>query len=163
MNGEAATIERLNEARRVRFRLDRAAVSAARTLAERLNREIAEGHDITAFMIALLLAASKDGLDWILDLFFIGEIPIIGQIPGIFLSVFLAYFLWGKGWFNKTKVRIIYYIIGLFIDNLPLVNNLPMNILVVLWAWHVVRHRAREAERELEDLQKQVGSAVAEA
>lgn len=29
-----------------------------------------------------LLAAAKDGLDWVLDFMLIGEIPFIGQIPG---------------------------------------------------------------------------------
>lgn len=156
-------MERLNEVRRPRFALDRAAIRAAEKLAERLNREIAEGHDEVAFLIALLLAATKDGLDWVLDFLLIGEIPFIGQIPGIFLSAFLAYFLWSKGWFKRTKIRITFYVLALFIDNLPFgVNNLPMNVLSVLWAWHVVRHRARQAEGELEGLQKKVGAALTE-
>lgn len=161
MNGEAATMERLNALRR--FDLTREAVAAARALAARLNREIEQGNDVAAFTIALFIALAKDGLDWVLDFILIGEIPVVGQVPGIFATAFLYYFLWGKGWLLKWRIRAIFWIFGFFFDNLPLANNLPLSTLAVLWAWHNVRQRAAEAERELEGLQKKVGTALAEA
>lgn len=122
-------------------------------VAIKLNQLIAQGHETTAFSIALLLAALKDGVDIGLDfLFLAGEIPLVGQLPGMFISATLFYFLWGKGYFNSTKVRIVIWTLGIFIDNLPVANDLPMTILTVFWAWHVVRGRAWDAEKNLKEL-----------
>ena len=89
------------------------AVGLARRLVAKLNKEIAMGNDVIAFEIAISLAILKDGvLDILLDFFGIGLIPIIGQIPGWFLSAFFTYFLWGKGWFNTTKIRIVWWSFG---------------------------------------------------
>ena len=151
----------LTRVRNVRSVLEPGILRAAEALAAKLNREIAQGHDVIVFTIALLLAAFKDGvLDWILDFAGIGEIPVVGQLPGIFVSASLAYFLWGKGWFRKAKIRVTYYIVALFFDNLPLLNNLPLTVLEVLWAWHVVRSRAVEAEAERSDLERAVGKSL---
>ena len=136
--------------------------AAASRLAQKLNKEIEEGHETTAFMIAIALAATKDGIDIILDLILIGEIPILGQIPGYFLSATLTYFLWGKGMLKRTKIRIAYYTLGLLADNLPLFNDLPLNTLMVLYAWHVVRKRAKEAEGELDGLKQKTGKELEE-
>lgn len=126
---------------------------AAQRIAGKLNQLIAQGHDTTAFSIALLLAALKDGVDIGLDfLFLAGEIPLVGQLPGVFISATLAYFLWRKGWFNSTKIKIVIWVLGLFIDNMPLINDLPMTVLTVLWAWHIVRQRAQEAEKNKGEL-----------
>ena len=137
-------------------------MGAAARVARKLNKEIEEGHETTAFMIAIALAAAKDVVDLVLDLVLIGEIPILGQIPGYFLSAALTYFLWGKGMFKRTKIRIAYYALSLFFDNLPLFNNLPINTLMVIYAWHVVRKRAREAENELGDLKQKTGKELEE-
>ena len=127
---------------------------AARLLVQKLNKEIADGHDSVAFMLAILLAIMKDGLDFILDILGVGLIPILGQIPGYFLSAFLMVFLWGKGYFLKGKIKIIYWIFGLFFDNLPAFNALPLNTLTVIYAWHVVRKRAGKAREKLDDVKK---------
>lgn len=124
---------------------ERIVTRAARQLADKLNEEIKEGHDFIGFSIAFLLASLKDGVDIVLDFLLIGEIPIVGQIPGLFLSAFLTFFLLGKGWFLKTRVRGIYYILALFVDNLPLLNNLPLNTLTILYAWHLTREKARQS------------------
>jgi hypothetical protein len=135
----------------------------AQRVAGKLNKLIERGHDTTAFSIALLLAALKDGVDIGLDfLFLAGEIPIIGQLPGVFISAVLAYFLWGKGWFKTTKVKIILWGLGFVFDNLPLANDLPMTILTVLWAWHIVRERAQHAERNLMDLKEKTAGELEE-
>lgn len=123
---------------------------AAGAIAERLNREIEAGHDTSVFLFALGLALLKDGLlDWGLNLLGIGLIPIVGQIPGWLVSGILYYFLWGKGWFRRTKIRISYWILALFFDNLPGFEELPLTIIEVGFAWWVIRHRARQAETEL--------------
>lgn len=127
----------------------------AAKVAAKLNQLIAQGHDTTAFGVAIILACLKDGVDIGLDLIVIGEIPILGQLPGLFISATLMYFLWGKGYFNTTKVKIILWGLGFFADNLPfLINDLPMTVLTVLMAWHVVRKRARKAEENMQELSK---------
>lgn len=128
--------------------------AAAERLAQKLNEEIARGHDTAAFSIALLLAAAKDGLDIFLAGILIGLVPFWGQIPGWFLTAFLAFFLWGKGWFLNTRIKVAWWVLGIFFDNLPVVNTLPMSILTVLYAWHIVRKRAAAAEKKLDKIKK---------
>jgi hypothetical protein len=127
---------------------------AAKRLSDKLNKEIERGNDFIAFTFALLLAAIKDALDIGLTAMLVGLLPIIGAIPGIFLSLFLTFFLWGKGWFLKTKIKITWWVLGFFIDNLPAVDVLPMNTLLVLYAWRNVRKRARAAEEKLEKIKE---------
>ncbi|MEK9166568.1 MAG: hypothetical protein AAB846_02435 [Patescibacteria group bacterium] len=122
-------------------------------IAEKLNKQIAEGHDVFAFSIAITLALTKDGVDVALDfLFGVGEIPILGQIPGYIISGILTNFLLGKGWLLKPKIRLTYYVLGLFVDNLPLANNLPLSALTILYAWHNVREQAKQSQGRLEEL-----------
>ncbi len=126
----------------------------ARKVAAKLNQLIAEGHDTTAFGIAIILAIIKDGLmDWALDFIIVGEIPILGQLPGIFLSAVLFYFMYGKGMFRgKIFARITLFFIA---DNLPFfINNAPITTLGVLYAWRNVRRKAREAEEHMKELSK---------
>lgn len=129
-----------------------ATLALAGRTAEKLNEMIEQGHETGAFVIAILLACIKDGMDDILDLLLIGNIPILGQLPGFFVSATLMYFLWGKGWFNTTKVKVIVWVLGFFIDNMPAVNALPLTVLSVIMAWHVVRKKARGAEEKLQNL-----------
>ncbi len=153
MNGETTTIEeermmQLEETRAAEWKIsaERLVTDLAQRVASKLNQFIAQGHDTTAFSIAILLALLKDGVDIGLDFTVIGEIPIVGQPPGIFISAVLMYFLWGKGYFNRTKVKILLWGLGFFADNLPiLINDLPMTMLTVLMAWHVVSKRAEKA------------------
>lgn len=135
---------------------------AARLLAETLNKEIASGNDTTAFSIALLLAAAKDGVDIYLNALLVGLIPFLGQIPGYFLTAFLAYFLWGKGWFLKTRIKIIWWVMAIFVDNLPAINTLPISVLTVLYAWHIIRKRAAAAQRKLKNLEKLTEKEIGE-
>ena len=122
-------------------------------IAEKLNKQIAEGNDVLAFSIALALALIKDIVDVALDFIFgVGEIPVLGQIPGYIISGILTFFLWGKGWFLKPKIRLAYYGLGLFVDNLPLANNLPLQTLTVLYAWHNAREKAKQSQGWLQEL-----------
>ncbi len=117
-------------------------VNQARTLANKLNREIEKGNDTFAFGIALIIAIFKDATDIILDLLGVGEIPGVTFLVGMFLTTFMFFFMLGKGWFLTTRLRIWYWVLGLFVDNLPLFNALPINTLLVLYAWRLTKKRA---------------------
>ncbi|KKS39063.1 MAG: hypothetical protein A3G49_03185 [Candidatus Sungbacteria bacterium RIFCSPLOWO2_12_FULL_41_11] len=130
-------------------------IKSAFQLAGHLNSLIKEGHVTTAFLIALALAGAKDGWDWTF-----GKIPIVGLIGGTCISLALFLFLWGKGMFKKGKIKMARLILVLFFDNIPLIKNLPTNTLMVLYAWHVVKKRAREAEEKLKDLQEKTGQTL---
>lgn len=146
---EEERLQQLEEKRQMIFSVE----DLAQRVAAKLNQMIAQGRENTAFAIAIFLAILKDGLDIGIDFFIVGEIPIIGQLPGLFISATLMYFLWGKGWFNRTKVKIILWGLGFLVDNLPfLINDLPMTTLTVFMAWHIIRKRARQAEKDLEKL-----------
>jgi|SRR3989344_7324151 len=127
-------------------------IDAAAKLAERLNKEIERGNDTAAFTIAIIFAASKDGLDIVLGAALFGLIPFFGQIPGLFITAFLTFFLWGKGWLLRTRIKVIWWVAGFFIDNLPAVNLLPIETIAVLYAWHNVRERKNIAEEKLKNL-----------
>lgn len=76
-----------------------------------------------------LLAAGKDGLDWALDFLLIGEIPIVGQLPGIGYSALLALHLVRSGWLRQPGLKTMLFAAALIADNLPLANNLPLTFL----------------------------------
>lgn len=94
-----------SELNRARFlgeqSLKNAIIGRAEKIAGKLNETIDRGHANTAFLLALILAFLKDSLDIILDFpilgFPIGEIPILGQLPGLLISTTLYIFLSGKG------------------------------------------------------------------
>ncbi len=134
---------------------ERGIIGAGKKLAEKLNKEIDQGHETGAFLIALLLATVKD----VLDLVFLPTIippatgvEVVWKFVGLFLSATLFYFLWGKGWFLKSKIKIIWWILGLLIDSLPLLDIMPMNIFMVLMAWHTVHQSGKEAEAKKKEL-----------
>ena len=124
----------------------------ARALAGKLNEEIAKGNDNTAFMIAMLLATFKDFLDIILTLTMVGLIPGVNFAVGLFLTSFLFFFMLGKGWFLKWKLRIWFWILGLIFDGLPAFSALPVNTLLVLYAWRLAKKRKANAEVKMKDL-----------
>ncbi len=127
-------------------------VSGAKSLAEKLNEEIAKGNDTSAFMIAMILALFKDFMDIVLDLLLIGEIPGVNFATGLFLTSFLFFFMLGKGWFLKWKIKFWYWVLGLFVDGLPIVSLLPINTLLVLYAWRLTKKRKAKAEVKLKNL-----------
>jgi hypothetical protein len=127
--------------------------SWAKSLAEKLNKEIEKGNDTTAFMIAVSLAAFKDFLDIIAALTLIEVIlPGTTFAVGLFLTSFLFFFMLGKGWFLKWRIRFWYWILGLFFDGIPLVSALPINTLLVLYAWRLTKKRAKKGKLKLQNL-----------
>ncbi len=126
--------------------------SAARELAQKLNIEIEKGNDEGAFLIALSLAAAKDFTDAILIFIGVGLIPGVPFIVGLFLTSFLFFFMLGKGWFLKWRLKVWFWILGLFVDGLPVFSALPINVLLVLYAWKLTKKRAERGKLKLKDL-----------
>jgi len=141
--------------------LEKRVVSAAKGLAAKLNEEIAKGNDTGAFMLAVLLAAFKDFIDVVLAFLVVGEIPGVNFLVGLFLTSFLFFFMLGKGWFLKWRIKFWFWVLGLFVDGLPVVGILPMNTLLVLYAWRITKKRAEKGKLKLRNLnnltEKEIG------
>jgi len=160
----------LQEARKLHLLNVRAEVEElAERVGRKLQKMIEEGHATEAFMIALFLAGLKDSLDVTLDLLLIGNIPIIGALPGLFLTV-IIYVITGPSFKNKMKLKVAWWVLGFFVDGLPFFNALPINTILVLYTWHAVRKDASEAEGKLEKLEnitkeelEEIDGAYAEA
>lgn len=137
---------------RIRIRLN----DLAEALVRKLNEEIEKGHDILVFIIMIYLALMKDVLDLVGA--FAEFVPVAGSAAdlaqsalGVFLGALLFAFLWGKGYFLRLRIRIIHMVLGIFFDNLPVFKLMPINVLMVIYAWHIVRKRARKAKKKLEE------------
>lgn len=144
------------------------ASAIGRRVAEKLNKEIERGNEIGAFTFALLfIAIPKDMLDgfYTTAVGFLQAIPGIGQmlavggapakfIVGAVLSATLYFFMLRKGWFIRWKIRIWYFILGFFVDNLPAADILPMSTFMLLYAWKNVHVRAARARKKLLELAK---------
>ncbi len=116
--------------------------SLAARAAEKLNKMIARGEDAQAFGIALSIAAFKDLAD-------IYTLSVAGYIL-IFIDLFLMYFLFRKGWFLGTQARIYtrvgLWVAGIFFDSVPVIELMPITVIMVLLAWKNVRE---DAERSI--------------
>lgn len=154
---EGERMERLNLGRAIRPK--KMALAAAERAASKLEEMIAKGHDKTAFFIVLAIALLKDGiLDIILDFLGFGLIPILGQIPGYFLSAVLFYLMWGKG---MIKGRIFAWVLSFFIiDSLPFFKEFPFTTVAVLFSWQGVVRKTRQLEAEKERLEEMTEEEV---
>ena len=123
MNGEVENIERLNEARR----LQQAQEPQGRPPETARTGPRARIEDY-------LLAAAKDGFDWVIDLLTIGEIPFVGQVPGMLFGAAVAFYRFSAGGAARpSRRRLGVIILFLIVDNLPLINNLPLTFLSTLF------------------------------
>ena len=123
----------------------------AKGAAEKLEKMIAK-YDKEALLIVLALALIKDGAaDVLLDFFFgVGLIPILGQIPGYFISAVIFYLMWGKG---MLKGRIMAWVFLLLIgDSLPILEEFPITTFTVLFAWRGFVKKIKQAEADKERL-----------
>lgn len=131
----------------------------------KLNEEIAQGHDTTAFTIAIMMAAAKDSMDlayagvaWFIQAFpGVGQILVVVAAPikiavGGLLTLSLQYFLFRKGFLKKVRIRIYYWVFGFLFDNLPAFDALPIQTLMVIVAWRTVRKRAEKAQEVLKKI-----------
>jgi hypothetical protein len=139
-------------------------IRAANLLAQKLNEEIERGYAIPAFSFALLLAAFKDYFDIIWDMILVAlqGIPVVGQIlfviaepldtvVDLFLATFLFFFMLHKGYFIKTKIKLIFWVLTA-LDLIPGADLLPLESFAVMWAYHVIQIRASRAELKLKKL-----------
>ncbi len=114
-------------------------IKEAARMAFQARKAIKNG-DFTPFIPALAFAIMKDGL---LDF-----IPIVGNLLGLFITVYLFVFLWGKG---KWKVRIVIFFLSLF-DVIPAVNLIPFSTICVLYAYYQAKKLADQARKELSEI-----------
>lgn len=149
-NEEQWRLDRLNQARMTASTLKDIASLNTKGTVENLEKMIAK-YDKEALMIVLALALIKDGvMDILLDFFGIGLIPILGQIPGYFITAVIFYLMWGKG---MLKGRITAWVLMLLIgDNLPVVEEFPITTFTVLFAWRGLVKRIKQAESDKERL-----------
>jgi len=128
---------------------ERLILDIAKRVADKLNKQIAMGHETFAFSIVIGVAVLKDlVLDPASDF-----APIVGQIVlSLPVSAFLMYFLWGKGYFNKQKGRIFWWLLGIFIDTTWLFNLIPITTVTVLMAWRTVHKKGIKAQVSLDKL-----------
>jgi len=140
MDNQATIIEQLNAARRMDAA--KAQTGGREATGPPAALPAAAGSSATG---SILLGAAKDLLDWVVDFSLIGEIPFVGQIPGILFSLLILHHLWSQGFFKRVKNVGIYVGVGLILDNLPLfINNLPFSSLAI---W-LVRRAAQRARRQ---------------
>lgn len=112
MNGEDTTAAELSAARRA---APRPATAAA-----------TRGAAAQASNLLPLLGIAKDGLDWVLDLFLIGEIPFAGQLPGALFTLLIVAAAWQRSGKRRGPLTLAAAALLLIIDNGPIVNNLPL-------------------------------------
>lgn len=123
-------------------------IRSAAGLAVSHRKRVKEG-DFSVFFLAFVLAGAKDGL---LDM-----IPIVGAIPGLFITVYLVIFLWGKG---TLKWRIL-WIFLLALDLIPIVVNLiPFSTFCVWIAYRHARRDAEESQGVLRNMESSVNREV---
>ena len=141
---------RLSQARLTTSTLKDIASLNSKGIAEKLEKMIAK-YDKEALLIVLALAFIKDGaMDILLDLIGVGLIPIIGQIPGYFISAVIFYLMWGKG---MLKGRIMAWVLLLLIgDSLPFLEEFPITTFTVLFAWRGLVKKIKQAEADKERL-----------
>ncbi len=150
---EELTLSRRSMARQIESKVRQ----LAKKLAQKLEQQIRDGNDASAITILIFLAFLKDGLlDIGLDFLGIGIVPIIGQIPGWFVSATLFYFMYGKGYFLKQRAkmnaRIWLYVLSFIFDGLPAIEALPVTTITVLHTIKLMKKRARQAKEDLTSL-----------
>jgi hypothetical protein len=152
MDGEAFAYEHEynNELRHQRnlsrIALSRGIEEIAERIAEKLNEQIEKGHATQTFLIAIVFTIGSEFTD---------AIPGIGTLITLIIEGVLLYFLWKKGYFLKSRARLLRWILGFFIELIPFISLIPLKTIMVLIAWHTVRKRGKKAEKALESLTSQ--------
>jgi hypothetical protein len=124
-------------------------VSARKKIAK-YDQIIKEGSATGTFLTILFLTFLKEGADWALDLILVGEIPLLGQMPGWFITAIIIFLQWGRGKFLRNQI--MKRGVLLWLDNLPVINNLPLSIIYTLWLWHYCKKEAEKAKEQKERL-----------
>ncbi len=122
------------------------AIKDASSLALRHRAAIKNG-DLSPFIPAFAFALAKDSLIDMLTATILAA--VVTEFFGLFISVYLFIFLWGKG---KWKVRLVVFILGCF-DSIPAVSLIPFSTVCVAYAYWQAVKGADEAKIELAQLE----------
>ncbi|MEA2006771.1 MAG: hypothetical protein U9O20_01245 [Patescibacteria group bacterium] len=106
----------------------------------KLRHELKQGEG-SALKLALFFATVID---------FIDIIPVAGWLVTLFFKPILFIMLWGYGTWKLKLLRAVL----LMFDCIPLVNKIPMSVASVVYTYHVINKRKKEARKELDELQK---------
>lgn len=106
------------------------------------HRNAIKQGDLSVFIPAFVFAIAKDG--------FLDLIPMLGQIFGFPVAVYLFIFCWGKG---TWKVRIAIGIVSM-LDLIPAIGMLPMSTMSIFYIYHGANKRALDARVRLKALEK---------
>jgi hypothetical protein len=143
-----------------------ATIRLAEKIAHKLDKEIAKGHTTEAFSIALMMALSIDFTKFILGLLEVllaltgigiiadGILKLVEWSIATLISLALSIFMFGKGWFIGTRARFNWWILTLIFPILPVFDMLPNQTVQVIYAWHLVKKRAKRAQKKKEELKK---------
>ena len=115
--------------------------------AAKLQKDIDRSKDTFVFTIALALALTHDLGDFI---------PLFGQVGGPILAALNWWFLTSNDWFreSETQLRALYLWLAFFVDSIPVVNMLPLNTLIVLYAWSGIQDAGKAAQKRLAELRQ---------
>ncbi len=147
---------RQEELSRAREQNRQARSAEGQGLAAELRQDVDCSRDTHVFTIAMVLAAAKDASDLGLTLITAGGAPVLGTLFGWALVLLNWWFLTGNGWFKESQaqLRFLYWALGFFVDNLPLVSALPINTLIVLYAWSDIQQKAGISSKKLTELEQ---------
>ncbi len=108
-------------------------------LGVKLRRQMREG-DNTAVQVAYILAFFMDFVfDWI---------PVLAFVTSFIFTPVLFIMLWGSGNWKIKAIRALL----LFLEIIPVVGLLPLNIICVMHASHVLKKRAERAKIKYREL-----------
>ncbi len=117
-------------------------IKKAASIAQEHRRRV-KGGDLFIFLFPLAAAMAKDA--------FFDFIPVLGTIFGVFITVYLFIFMWGRG---RIWLRFVFFIIAV-LDLIPFINLIPFNTASVVYAFLRARKDAAQSQAALSDMERQ--------
>ncbi len=114
-------------------------------LAFEYRKKIAD-YDNSPFIIILLLSVAADFADFL---------PIAGWVISLFAQPVLIISLWGRGRLKKKIALKIIFLILMFLEVIPGIDLLPLNVITTVWIWHQSAKEAGEAKKGLAKLEEE--------
>ncbi|MDH4330715.1 MAG: hypothetical protein OEV93_04150 [Candidatus Moranbacteria bacterium] len=119
-----------------------------------LLRKKINDHDNIAFMFILSLSILSDFSDLL---------PFIGTILSACITVIIVIAMFGRGlWKKKLFIKIILLVL-LGLDCIPIIEILPWTTIGTILAWRASAKEAREAKKELIDVEQKIPDLKAES